>query len=411
MKYYSLKGYDIQRLFNYIILMDRALGKQSDIRIIISILKKIMCREYWPYLVKRETSNIILFMSFINKKKVRTDIVKMFDDVMSTVPNLQYDILKISALRKFSIRKILYSVFFIVNIQKQLKGKYTFHERILAIQCSLDYLDLFLGYDEIKDFNYYKLFVVYYDAPPLFNFTSQYLRLKGVKTATVQHGIMLAPRGVDKINLDYCGIEFNSFVSDFFLAWNDFTRKEALNSGLSEEKIIIVGCAKCIYADKIQPKNGSRTVGLILDGIMEKENNSDLLDIIKKFCEKMDYKCVVRFHPSYPLSEKKKLTLDKKYAIECPPSNLSEFLAQCEFCVVSNSTCLFELEAIGFPFLHYSSRNEKDKYKDYPLLSFGNTKEMIDLYKEGIPRSNGESNIYKNYQHFFSCVINSNSTL
>ena len=403
MKIETFKSYNLSKLLLYANTMERLLGKHSNFRLFLSVIYNMFMTSYQIKYIKNESSKPILF---INTSEVaRDDIIKMWKDVENTVDKQSYNELLVNRNPRLCLKKSLVCIFSLFSWICILKKKCPEFGLLLAVLYLEVFLDIIKELENFPNLSKYRLCVFFYDARPIDNFLSQYMQLKGIDTVTLQHGTMLAKRPTLYDNLDYCGVEFESFVSTYFLGWNDFTKNEAIKSGIPNNKFVTLGCAKCINAPYIQNASESKILGLILDGVFEEENNKSMIDILNKFCLKEGYRYIARFHPSYPKEKMENLNIDSRYGWICPKEkSLFDFMGECALCIVSNSTVLFEFEAMGYPFMRYSSNNVKDKYKDFTVPSFTNEAELSELFHSGRGIRQSEGNglvIYNNYKKFF----------
>jgi hypothetical protein len=227
----------------------------------------------------------------------------------------------------------------------------------------------------------YKLLVVFFDASPLYNFFVQKFKRASVKTATFQHGVILAKReGIN--NVDIAGIELGNCISDYLLAWNRFTYKEAVKSGIDKERIKIVGISRCINLPVNCCNATSRhgIFGVVLDGIHTEKNNSSLILLANKLAEEMNYKYILRYHPSFKGDEYNHI-IDMNRFLHTGKNDTSifEYAKMVDFSLIANSTVLFELVYMKHKVYRYSSNDMMDKYRDIPYNSFSSFDELLYL--------------------------------
>ena len=274
--------------------------------------------------------------------------------------------------------------------------------RITALEILVEISDVEDELDNKVEMENYNLVFCYFDAEPFQNFMIQYARRHGCVTATLQHGIMLAARKNAEDNPDFAGIEFKSFVSNFFLIWNDFTKNEALKSGINKDQIKVLGPLKCLDVPRPTFNVQAKTIGVILDGEFEKDNNIPLISITQNWAKLNGWKCLFRYHPHFKGTEYQR-DIDNNISAVCKKEDpLYQFIAQISFCVVANSTVLFELEYFGIPTIRYSCNNIYDKFRDYDSPSFTNVLELSDSYaaiKECVYEN--KIDIKTNYKNFF----------
>lgn len=373
------EDYDIPKLLYYHINLYRPKGQSLKwkvakmFKLIYRIIVKnfTLCGEY-------NTNPILYADRFISRRK---DIEVMIDNLVQTFDG-KCDRLKWGKKRSISLKRIVENTFFCLGMRDLLK-KYSFFEYIYALILFLEMRDVEDELNAKVDIGKYCLCFCFYDAEPFQNFLIQYAKLHGCKTATLQHGIMLAPREGVGNNLDFAGHEFQAFVSDFFLVWNQFTKKEAMKTGIQEEQLKVLGVAKCVGMSQPQLPSDSSSIGVILDGKFEDENNIPMIMIVQTWAKKKKMKCVFRYHPDYYGNEFSNYI--NASSTVCPKGvSLYDFIRSVSFCVVANSTVLFELEYFCIPFLRYSSNGSLDKFRDYPSLNFTSIRSFDSAYKEMI---------------------------
>lgn len=355
---------------------------------------------------KSGVNNPIIYLD--RELKYRKDIKDMVDRVLGTIRDAQYDNIGWSKKIKFSVSRTFNSIKNISAWIPQLnKSDYSLREKTSIFNLLLDFEDIKKDLELILANKHYKLCVVFYDAESIQNFISQYMKLHGISTATLQHGIMLSPRPGVHDNIDFSGIEFKSFVSDYFLAWNEFTKNEAVKTGIAPERINVVGVAKCIGKDIIKSKK-TNVIGLILDGRFEDENNIPMIKLTTKYASENGYEVIMRYHPYYNGDEFSEYC-NETVVVSPKKSTLEEFLNDVTFCVLANSTVLFELEYYNVPFIRFSMGNEKDKFKDYcsnPFSDYEGITKCVQSMKDNIASPNMKVETFNNYSNFFSKFLN-----
>ncbi len=228
--------------------------------------------------------------------------------------------------------------------------------------------------------NNYTLITVFFDLSYNCNLLVQLAQNQMIKTATLQHGIMLSQRNLGI--LDFAAPEFRGGISDYFLLWNQFTYNEAIKQGIYKERLRILGINRCINVNK--PKHHHNHVfGVILDGIHTDRNNRFLIQSAKKLAQINGYNYYIKIHPNSDSKLYNKFILDSQcLGIFNPSFSFHEYLNFVEFSIVGNSTALFEMTYLGHKFYRYSSNIDTDKFRDAAIPSFSNMNELICLYEE-----------------------------
>lgn len=378
----DLSKYNLSKLFNYQIKAHFIIGKLGWCDVLKEFFFNLCVSNLDLYLKKNgNKQNRICFVKISPIE--RPDIVKMLHDVQTTVEDRRYDELLNTYKRKIDLLRFVQIVIHSAKWYTTIRRcSYNMRETFLTLATVFKFYDIEKYLSKEPSFLNYKLWVLFYDALPVENFISQYAQKLGAKTATLQHGIMLAPRDVKPLNMDFAGLEFESFTSDFFLVWNEFTKHEALKSGIKDEQIRVLGIAKCLYAPHIQRHEHNNQIGVILDGKFEDENNEPMIRLVNGFCERHSMKCVLRYHPNYDGTEFDYVMIrgiTQKYEKN---KSLTDFLSEVDFCVLANSTVLFELENYNVPFVRYSTGNDKDKYRDYTCGTFNDSVSLEKSYQQ-----------------------------
>lgn len=399
----DFREYDIYKTLHFQFLQYKPKGQclkwkfKKILRLLYRVLFKDMVLEY------EGKRNTILYVDrFIT---LRDDIQEMLKNLTHTFDN-RFDRLKWHRCLEFSFKRFFSNIIFCFKMRYLLKA-YSFMEWIFVLQILLELKDL---EKELKDkvpVEHYKLCFCYYDAETYQNFIIQYAKLSGCKTATLQHGVMLAPRNDIANNSDFDGHEFLDSVSDFFLVWNEFTKREALKAGVPKERLKVLGVVKCIGIPQLKPSVDSPYVGVFLDGELEKQNNIPLITIVQEWAKAHHRGCVFRYHPHFKGTEYED-AMDKSISKVCEKNvSLHEFIENVSFCVVANSTVLFELEYFCVPFLRYACDSIHDKYKDYPSIDFTSVDSFQEAYQKMIKMPSKKFvKADDNYASFFKQFIN-----
>lgn len=381
MKIKRFENYKYSKLFCYILTLYR-INENKEKLYFLKVLKRwgyslLVCK-FRFFVSKGDLNNPIWFI--LPENRMRNDMRQMISDVEKTIPNEAYCEIANQNTRKFDLKRTITLIVLDLIWFCQLSRKYKIGEAIQIISYLNDFIDIDKSLNNIAKTILPKLITVRYDSSPYMNFVSQRMKLLGVSTSTLQHGIMLAQRSGLESNCDFSGVEFNGFVSDYFLAWNEFSKSEGIKQGISEKHFYIVGISKCLFKPQLHHAN-TKIIGIILDGQYEEEHNKPMIELVKKLAKKQGYTYILRYHPDFRCNEYNFL-LDENGS-NCPKEkNLETYINEVDLCVLANSTVLFELEYYNKPFIRYSMRKETDKFIDYPVPSFSNESEMNDCFKK-----------------------------
>lgn len=239
---------------------------------------------------------------------------------------------------------------------------------------------------EIKsyDFSNTNLGVVLYDLASLDCLFVHYLKMKGITTATLQHG-MTCEQNVASLMYGY---------ADYFLVMNQLTRDEAIQAGIPEEKIKIMGNPKYAYQDHMGTRKTTKknTFGVILPGGNSDEIQKICKELIKYsnlISDKLNIPFYIKYHPST-----RELIYDdfpnKKYFLGHLPLNSSvlEYADLVDFTLIAISTVFVELLYLGHPVYRMCVETNADPYKKITKNSFHNMDELIELIQNNAETQN-----------------------
>ena len=229
-------------------------------------------------------------------------------------------------------------------------------------------------------FEQLKLATVFYDSEPLHHLLVRKCQQRKVATATLQHGVILAPREGARDNIDFAGIELLGSCADTFLAWNEFTVSEGVKAGVDKRRFTIVGSSRTLgnRADgRILQKSDGR-FGVLLDGAFTEENNPRLVEIATEFARRRRVRFEVRYHPRFRGDE---------YDAILPPEALRpkrgemlrNWCSRQDFVLAASSTAVMEVLDFGVPVYLFSSGGVKEKYRDVDVPKFGLASDLESL--------------------------------
>ena len=384
LRFKGLYPCDFEKVFNWVLIQEEirhpALTVKERLsftaRRVLSLLLHLLFK-YSTMKIKNISANSTVLFLFLPEG--RSDSKKMFSDVANTIAHRHYDLVIWEKCRSFSLKRSLKMVQLFASWWNALRQQeYGFITKMLILKILTDIKDKQDELEETyKGLIKFKLTVFFYDASPFDNYFSQLLQASGSTTATLQHGVMLAPRSGLEDNIDFVGGEFKNSVSDYFLVWNEFTRREAVKAGISMDKIKVLGIAKCLGLPPFKPTL-RKTFGVILDGFYEKENKPVMIEIACSFAKQAGYRFIVRYHPNFRGDEYTDI-IPKALGEECSKTvSLEDFANNVSFCIISNSTVMFEFLYRRMDVFHYSSSN--DKFKDLPLKSFRSLSEFVGQF-------------------------------
>lgn len=402
-----------QRWMNNILHIDY--GFIFVVRGLISIIYRVfVSSETYYFIHQGNAKRKVLFIFCHDINTFRSDCTSMFMATAKVLDSKDYDLIGLKHSNKYHILSFIHLTKLISSWIRELKNNNIgIYHSIEILREAIDCYYLRIQLDSLINTSSIKLSVFFYDADSRDNYCSQYLQDFGIPTATLQHGIQLAPRKGLEDNIDFAGIEFGCFISNYYLAWNEFTRQEAIKAGIKDNQIKVLGISKCIGKNPLLKKGNSNVIGLILDGKYEEENNIPMIRLLNQLCVKYNIKYKLRYHPDYKGTEYLDY-IDARYCIATNKrETLNDFLSSVKLCIVANSTVLFELEFYSVPFIRYSSGNLKDKFVGYSGISFNNYEELekcyLSIIKECVIVPRYMENIAYNYRRFFESFLSCKS--
>lgn len=349
------------------------------IKIIISTVRELLFHKYLYHKNSKGKGNHLFLLLPDN---VRNDIFDMMNDLYQTTNNSTF----VYFTKKTSISiNALLLLPTIIDWLSALKSKgFMAYEKVLII-FHLIKIYKFQKNIQKDDISLYNDLTVYYDAHIYNNYFVQHFKRLKIKTITLQHGIMLSKIKELENNIDYAGVEFKGFISDYFLIWNKFTYEQAVQAGINSKQLKILGVIKCIgFQSKEKSIGTNRKFGLILDGINTDFNNIKMIQLANQIATYLNYKYIIRFHPSYSKHEFDN-EINTNVAEICDSHiSLLDYADLIDFAIISNSTALIELAYIKCPIYRYSSQDITDKYRNLNYPSMNSLNEFIEEYNKNV---------------------------
>lgn len=400
----GFEGIEVWRILYLPSENERILNIKSDyFRIFYHILLKKT-----KYKLISTGSDLLYFLFY----KGRKDFQQINENMLSLVESK--DVLDVVDLKHVNQINLSFIISIVRKIPQWIitlnKTRLSKKQKLIA----LDYL--ILNYKcafDIKKikFKHYKFAIIFNDADTVGNYVSQYLQSLNIQTASMQHGVILAPRK-DIKNIDFAGIELNNFVSDHLMAWNNFTKEQAIKTGIPKEKIDVLGIVRCMDVYKLPLQPFKKIFGVVLDGRYTAKTNISLIECANYISEKLNMKYILKYHPSDNPHLYDNI-VNKKFYIGFYDKNKSikEYALDVDFSIIANSTVYMELVFLFHRTYRLSSIDLFfDKYSNIKTMSFSNKEELmnlIQLNKDDVSEMNNLFNIlctvenvrdsYKNY--------------
>lgn len=404
----GLGEYEPQKIFGWLLSIERRngslIGAKASMRLMIRFLQSLVFRrQKLCRLFETKHPKIVFFISEVN---IRKDLRDMVLDVADTIEKKHAEVIYANKSITFSFKRLIENFRCLGNWYRSLSSVYTTkNEALLLITylfiCKdyLHYLQYFIQEHDVR------MLVVRYDAFFLDNFIVQFARNNKIVSATLQHGVMVARRESLSDRVDFSGLEFKYFTSDYFLAWNTFTKREAVKNGVDEKKVCVLGNAKCLSVEAF-PYVNTGVFGVILDGKDTSENNERMVNLANSISTRMQMKYRLRYHPAFRGDEYKCITNENAIDDGICKSSLEEFLKVHEFCIVSNSTLLFEIPYYGRMYYRFSENRPDDKYIDLEEPCFNDFESFANLYtscslNKKVYSSKKDREMYRNFFYHF----------
>lgn len=358
-----------------------------------------------------ETTNPMEGIAFFKSESShRTDHNKSFFNVYE-IAGEQVALITTKSKNYFSLlRTIKKIVFLSKNIKKAFTKRKLLY--VLARINSMLIIENFITSIKTLDISKLSLGVVYYDVSKYDYMFVKYLKRKGIETATLQHASFISPREISSPNFEFEGVELCNSTADIFLAWNPFTKEEALKSGMCEKKIEVLGIPKYInYSSESIDHKETHHFGVVLNAKSFDNLNKKLIQYADFVAEKTGYSYYLKYHPQF-----QEFVYD-----DLPKSGMclghlelsipvSEYIHLVDFSLISNSTVFIELIYMGQTVFRMQA-GEDDKFKNVPFNAFSNEDELNALLNKKFTNSKEQLFEYlcftktpeKNYKKFFEC--------
>lgn len=263
------------------------------------------------------------------------------------------------------------------------------------------------------EFLKYKLVIVFFDSETCANLLVQMAKENGCKTATLMHGIYVAPQK-DPKNPFEDGANFRGFVSDYLLAWNEFDRDQAEKSGIAVDQIKVVGSQKFIDVQAPQKHRKTNSFGVILGWDHDKENR-ELIEIANCVAANLGMTYYLKYHPLCKGHEYNKLVSKSCIGNIDRTIKVKAYVEQTDFTIVGTSAMFVELLYLNHITYHLHIDGEFDCYAECKDFSFSTAEQVIQHIKtnkvEMLITSqeylSGPHNVRERYKEFFRKILDS----
>ena len=256
----------------------------------------------------------------------------------------------------------------------------------------------------------YKFIVSYYDASPDECFTIQEFKNKGITTMTLQHGIF-AKKNVVRSITD-TAFEIEDSVSEYYLAWNQYTKDEAMRLGKCKDKVVVLGAPKYInYEEPLTSTCSNENIfGVILNNSAFETHNMKLIETANEIARTTDMKYVLRYHPQMNGDEYQKMYGPGFLCVNNNKTSIKEYASSVSFTIISSSSVFVDLLLLKHPTYRLKVFDE-DTYSTVPFNSFEKVEDLKILLQSNQIDKNAfkylcnSYNTFKNYRDFFDSFL------
>jgi len=314
--------------------------------------------------------------------------------------------------KKWKISKSVFRNFYLmVNWNRKLKKvRFPSSERYFIIKRLLKCYKFYVFLKQKNsELSHLGGVVFQFDGLDTENLFSQYCNAIGIPTFTLQHGHFHHTEFIDETNY-FISVPFEGFVSDYFLAWGEYTKREAIRNGINEKKILEVGSLKTDYPP-LRNSGCTKIFGVILNGTLGYIENAYLIDFAEKIYKKYGYRYILRPHPTK--STQDFLKPDHKGFLEESNSKVEsiyDFAGQVDFCLCGNSSVFTELIFWGKPAITLKPKHSINTYEEIGMLSFSDENELWAILDLLIFDKNSFDNEMNRCKQLFFCTGNISET-
>lgn len=366
--------------------------------------------------IKRKDNGILFILD--DSIYFREDMKKMESEVAKAAGDAGF--MEITQHMRYKYKR-KYPLLIILN---RIRKALLFASKILKLQGTysdkLVFLYTMLWCDELfpklcnKINNSVNLVVFCGDAAFVPGIVCEFCKLKGIKTATLQHAPAMAYRESEAYLCQ--GGMYSCSLSDYFLTWSTFTANEALKAGMKQSKIKILGNPYCVGKSYIQSGQRKHNLfGVALSNISGgfELTNSKVIQIANEFSEKYQLHYVIRFHPGQ-VGLQEELTNDYYVKdLKISEMSVSDYVNSVDFTLNVSAGLYTQLLFYKHKVYRYSTYDIEDVYRDIKWNTFSNcdtlenlVKNDIDLTQEQREYLLGSEDVESNYKNFFARFIN-----
>ncbi|MBQ0088668.1 MAG: hypothetical protein KBT27_04985 [Prevotellaceae bacterium] len=407
----GFNGYEVDKLFTIPIqeIVLENIYKQPPIKFLRNVIVQ-SCTDGYAYdFSSIRNKRTVLFYSHLHA--ARMDYVQFMEKVAST----DRDAVLFTGKARKGVRKkfhfdffSFFSIWYIQRWRIELKDKgisQKFIQKLLIGLVSMYRWKKTLEKNETSLSSIHS-FISIFDAREFENLLTQFLNKRGgIVTATLQHGHFGKMSYVSKQDC-YLDIAYKGCVSDYFLAWGEYSKENAIEAGLNPNQIIVAGCPDFINTKDVKGKK--KAIGVLLDGGPNAiEDNLCMLEIGFKFADENQYSCIVKLHPSDKIENYPSINQEK---CEIFKGSVYDFANKTEFSICGNSSVLIQMLSYHATVYHYEPRAMYDMYPFLKPWSFNTYDRLLEImeqpqdYKNNLARLSKNDNVKETY-HDILCNL------
>ncbi len=213
----------------------------------------------------------------------------------------------------------------------------------------------------------FKSIVFFSDHQPVEFLISTLCRMKGRKTATLQHGLYVEYMGVDTVNK----INYELHPSEYFLAWGENT-KCLIEKHHPESNVVLCGKPEISINSDLNHSD-EEYLTLIFDQPMFDSENTELLNIAHDFCKLKGLSLNLRCHPGKDFT---KYDLNKINGVKI----LNDYnIFDSKVVIGHTSSLLYEVLSSGIPALRYTTKAPSLELPKQ--IEFSDLAGLIEIYE------------------------------
>lgn len=302
----------------------------------------------------------IVFL-YSNSYRGRMDYMSWFRKVYVKAENR----LVFTGGKSFSLGRLRYLTYIFLWLPKFLKiGK--FKEALYLVSVLYIYYGDYRQICRILERESVSLLVSLCDVHGIDSLVTQYCKMQGIPTATLEHGYMATKA------------HFTLPHSDYFLGFGECMRQFALSYGMSDKRFLKVGMPQLLGVElprKSQLRHEHK-LGVICNGGRLIPEDEAMIRIAIEFGQQRSYKVYVKLHPGTGKEFYQSTLLkvvDKVYMSELTAMAFAQGM---DFTLVSGSGMFIEYAVRRMPAFLYPSAVDV-MYANVTFNKIGSTKELV----------------------------------